>query len=176
MPYQNGRKILRNNFEEEYYGFKRRLIEMFLKVSQPQDFFNQPPQELMDTIEKLTNINKFKNFFQKSDISTDPRNIYWYAVVNGIQEDQGLLNEIMLELNLFRKELQFVLSKVDIDDASFLKSMRGLDRLIFTHKNTYTESYNIDSLQKFLWEIFSGGNVISGYTGKDSIKEFIDKI
>ena len=165
IPEQKRRSVIKINFEEQYILFKKDCIYLFLSA------LGEASNEKL--WEKLCDLKEFKKYFkEKYQSHPDKWNAVWANM------DDFLLEELLIQLGLFKDEIHFVLYNTDIYDKRVLSFFKLLSQHVYKF---YLRGINLENdtkkeLFRFLWELFSGWNFYEGYKNEDIVKIMIDKI
>jgi hypothetical protein len=164
-PNRQRKRLIKRNFKEQYHSFKQDTILILLSACH-------------ETIDnklslKLTEQSEFKKFFTKPN-KDEPRNIKWYDVLNGLKEYH--LKELLVELEIFRNEVAYVLDNVEINDPDVFSFFKRLSQTVYKLKNSTLDSDDFKPIEHFFWQVFAGWNIIDGYTDIDIVKVMISKI
>lgn len=163
LPEQQKRRRLRTNLRRQYDALKEATILQFLWAC------NVPASS--ELIESLKNRHDFKAFFKERISDSQDR---WHAVLNGLDETK--IADIVHELRHFRREVEYVLSAVDVTDPQVFGFMKGLTRIL-SGGERWSEDYDhVKALGGFMWSVHTGWDWVHGYTDKDSIADMIDRI
>lgn len=96
-------------------------------------------------------------------------------MLNGLDETK-MISNIVHELGQFRREVEYVLSAVDVTDPQVFGFMKELTRIL-SGGERWSEDYDdVKALGAFMWSVHTGWDWVHGYTGKDSIADMIDRI
>jgi hypothetical protein len=163
-PNRQRKKIIKQNFEEQYRLFKEEAIRIFLFACQGYS------DELSS---KLSEQSEFRKFFTEP-VDGDSRSARWYDVLNGLKGDR--LKELLVELEVFMNEVAYVLNNVEINDTDVFSFFKRLSQAVYRLKNSTSDYEDVEQLSKFLWELFAGWSFIDGYRTDDIIKVMISKI
>jgi hypothetical protein len=79
-------------------------------------------------------------------------------------------------MEILRREIEFVLESTDISDERPFEHLKRLSNLIITLRNTTIGYDSTKSLCNFLWDVFAGFSVATGYRERDVIAEMIKEI
>lgn len=164
-PSRQRKRLIKQNFGQQYLSFKHDMIGIFLSASQ-KVYDSELPSKLSDQSE-------FKKFFTQPD-NDDSRNIEWYAVLNGL--NQYHLKELLVELEIFMNEVGYVLNTVEINDPNVFSFFKRLSQAVYRLKHSTLEYDDVKHLSGFLWELFAGWSFIDGYREDDIVKVMIEKI
>ena len=163
LPESQKRSRIYRSMEKQYQFFKKSCISTFLILSNSQDY---PHSEM------LLDQEEFRRYFEHKNTNNRKR---WDAVINGIQDNEYYLNEILYELRVLNDEIKFVRSAIDIHDEEVFLYLNTLSRIILRMEATKPEYDDIKSLSRFLWEIFTGRSFIDDRK-TDIIADMIGRI
>jgi hypothetical protein len=127
---------------------------------------NQPTES--DLIERLKNQKDFMTFFNEPVTSNQNR---WHAVLNGLRDDY--VRAIVRELDLFRRELDYALTAVEVTDERVFSFLRNLTQVLQRSQYWSDREDQLKPLSQFMWSVFAGWSFVSGHTGKDHVAEMI---
>jgi hypothetical protein len=81
-----------------------------------------------------------------------------------------------MNMEIFRDEIAFILNNTDIPRDEPFQFLKRLSTVIYSKKGVTLDYNELKSFGRFLWEIFSGWDWISGYRKEDIIQRMIDDI
>jgi hypothetical protein len=163
IPAWQMKRRMKAHVQRRYDDLKRQCITHFLWAC------GEPAES--DLVDKLRDLNEFKEFF-KFQVSQDQNR--WHAVLNGLTEDY--LSSLVRELELFRGELDYTLTVVEVSDKRVFSFMRNLTEVLQRSQYWSDRHDQLKPLSQFMWSVFAGWSHATGYTGKDVIAEMIDAI
>ena len=79
-------------------------------------------------------------------------------------------------MEMFRNELIFVLNNTDIPKDEPFEFLKRLSRLIYSLKDVTPGYDEMKPLERFLWDVFAGFDLITGYRKDDIVKRMISEI
>lgn len=162
MPNKSRRRLLRETLATKYINFKREIIQTFIWACGESETIKFVDELATDHI-------KFREYFD-----SDSR---WYAVLNGIQGSEIHMKELLLAMNIFSKEVEYVLSNLPIDDPSIHRVFKGLNESIDRLKESEFDLYDrVKHVANFLWQILARWNHIEGHVEEDVIEKMIAHI
>jgi hypothetical protein len=163
FPQQRTRRLLRRSLQLRYSYFKEETILILLQAS--GEYFEY---ELAD---ELLDHEKFKSYFKKDN---DRR---WYAAINGLQGNDGKMNDLLVEMELLSQEIAYVLSAVEIDDEAAHAFFKRLSTHLYKLRNhtVYTND-QVKYLSQFIWEILARWSYIDGQRRDDIVQTMIGRI
>ena len=100
----------------------------------------------------------------------------FYAFENQMSPETYEFREIVLNLQILSKQIDYVLSNYEIEDQSAFDFFKRLEAFLLRMpylKPGYDES---KALCGFVWEIFAGFNIVEGYRGYDVIEKMVQDI
>jgi len=165
LPAQQRRARIKRNLQKHYNDFKLSCISIFLIHSKSQDY---EPQEM------LFDQEEFRRYFK---LNVTPDQTRWEAVTNVLTNGKSYpLNDILIELEILRDELGYVLTNIDVHDEEAFTFLKRLSHEIFRIKHLEPGYDDIISLCGFIWEMFTGWSFIEGYRNEDIIQAMINRI
>jgi len=165
LPNRRRKSLIKRNFEEQYRTFKHDTISIFLMACQGFHDSELP--------RKLSDQSEFVKFFREP-IGSDPRNIRWYTVLNGLKEHH--LKSLLVVMEIFMNEVAYVLNNIDINDPEVFAFFKRLSQAVYQLKNSTLGYEEIKPLDSFIWQIFGGFSIIDGRRDYDVVKKMINKI
>ena len=163
LPDYRKRLRIKKGLANHYQGFREDCIAIMLMVS--DGTFEWGFHEV------LVEQDKFRDYF-KEKVSPDQDR--WDAFQNKL--DEHYLQELIMKTEILRDEIAFVLNNVDIPDDRPFEFLKRLSRAILSMRNTTLGYDETKQFAGFLWSVFAGWDVISGYRDSDIIQEMIDAI
>jgi hypothetical protein len=163
LPEIERRRRSKRRFERRYQIFKKDCISIFLSVVDNSYEMKQ--------VETLLCQAEFKNYFQHKVSDSQDR---WHVLMN--KSDQGTLDEIILAMEVFRDEISFVLNNTDISQDEPFEFFKNFSSAIHSIKDTSPEYEPTKQFYSFLWSLFSGWNISTGYKQEDVVQKMIRSI
>ena len=165
LPERKRKDIIKHNFKKEYIYFKEECICIFLSA-----LGKSSGTKLWA---ELCNLGEFKKYFKEKCDNGQER---WYKVwgeLNGI-----LLKDLLVQLDILRDEVFFMLNNIEINDEKVLSIFKLLSQSVYRYR---VKGINMDydekkALLRFLWQLFSGWSRVDGYRKEDIIMLMIEKI
>jgi hypothetical protein len=121
--------------------------------------------------ETLMEQDKFREYFMEN---VAPDRNRWHEFQNKLNE--YYLKELLTRMAIFRDELAFVLNNTAIPKDEPFEFMKRLSAAIYSMKDVTLGYDESKPLASFLWNVFAGWNVITGYRKDDIVKKMIDAI
>ena len=122
-------------------------------------------------IDRLKSLEEFKVFFNEPVSEDQDR---WHAVLNGLTENY--VQSLVRELDLFRGELDYALTAVEVADDKVFDFLRNLTQLLQRSHYWSDSEDQLKPLSQFMWAMFTGWDIGQGYTGRDFVKEMVSAI
>ncbi|WP_439449432.1 hypothetical protein [Stenotrophomonas sp. ATs4] len=162
LPGHAKRKRIRKNLKHHYALFKEQCIYQLLFAS---NGVGDPK-----VVEELADINKFRAYFTAVGPSGGEK---WYDVMNGLEAQH--VSAIVVELGILAEELKYTLAAIDVGDDEIYAFLKRLSRAIVVLRDG-SENSDIKYLTNFLWELFAGWSIVTGYQDGDFVLDRLDKI
>jgi hypothetical protein len=163
MPENAKRRRIRNSFARHFREFKEDAISTMLMVTDGT-FTWGFHRELVDQ-------KKFREYFQQQVGQGENR---WDSLHNKMSE--YALNELLTQLEVLRAEITFTIAAIDIDDKKVLEFMKRLSATIVKMRETTLDYDSMKGFGNFMYEIFGGFNLVSGYQTRDFFEDMIQAI
>lgn len=159
---EHERKIrLRRGLDQQYRLFKLDCIATMLSIVESV-YDAELPEKLLDQ-------SSFRAYFSEP-VSEDQER--WHVFMNKI--DEFHLRDLLTSMEIFRDEVLFVMNNLDIPEEDTYEFLKRLSNIIYRLKDSSIGYDEIKPLSRFLWEIFAGYNIISGYRKEDIINKMIE--
>ena len=163
LPDYRKRQRIKKSLANHYRNFREDCIVVMLMVADGTFEWGFH--------ETLIEQDKFREYF-KEKISPDQNR--WHAFLNKL--DEHYLQELIMKTEILRDEIAFVLNNVDIPDDKPFEFLKRLSGAILSMRNTTLGYDETKQFAGFLWSVFAGWDVISGYRERDIIQEMIEAI
>lgn len=163
LPAWQKKNRLKAHLLRRYDDLKEQCLMHFLWAS------NEPAESTL--IDRLKSQEEFKTFF-KERVSQDQDR--WHAVLNGLTDDY--VQSLVRELDLFRGELDYALTTVEVADEKVFSFLRNLTQVLQRSRHWSDREDQLKPLSQFMWSMFAGWSFVSGYTGRDHVNEMIRAI
>lgn len=163
VPDYQKRQRIKRSLTKQYRSFREDCIAIMLMVSDGT-FVWGFHEELIDQA-------KFKEYFQQPVGQGQDR---WDAFQNKL--DEYNLEGLILNMEIIRDEIAFVLNNVDISDEQPFVFLKRLSHALLSMRKTTLGYDETKSFASFLWDVFAGWDVVSGYRERDIIGDMIAAI
>ncbi len=163
IPERKKRQRLKANLRRQYSNLKEECITNFL--------FTCNRSASLDLVDQLKDRVTFERYF-KEKVTPDQER--WDVVLNGMNDQT--VAAIVQELSIFRREVEFTLTAIDVDDPQVFAFLRDLTRVLHRTVDWSSGYDEIKPMAQFVWTMHTGWDWVQGYTGKDAISDMIDAI
>jgi hypothetical protein len=163
LPEHQKRQRINKSFARYYQEFKEDCIVTMLTVADGTFEWGLH--------ETLVDQEKFREYFHDKVSSSQDR---WDAFHNKL--DDYNLQELITNMEILRGEIAFVLMSIDTPDEKPFEFLKRLSSIIVQMKNTKLDYDSTKRLGNFLWDVFAGFSLVSGYRQHDIIAEMIKAI
>ena len=163
LPAKRKRNLIKYNYKKQYSAFKKGMIIVFLSAC------NQSYNSKL--LNKLNIQSEFKRYFEEQVSQSQNR---WHVVINGLEEQH--LKDILMELELFVNETDYVLNNIEFKDKKVFEFLNELKRTVYRLKNSTLEYKDVKMISQFIWQIFTGWSWSDGYPESDIIQDMINEI
>lgn len=169
-PEQRKRRIIKSNFSKMYKNIRKDILYLIIFASQKGG--RHDLQADRDTIAKLMTIQGFKDAFSGGREADEG----FYAFMNQMSDNTQEFREIVQNLEILSKQIEFVLHNYTIEDESLFDFFKRLEMMLLSLRRSTPGYDESKRLCQFLYEIFAGFNVIDGYRDFDVIEKMIADI
>ena len=163
LPDYQRRQRLKRGLKRHYKAFREGCIEIMLLVAD-HSYSAELPETLMDQ-------NKFREYFMEKVTRDCDR---WDDFQNNL--NAYYLGELLTRMEILREELIFRLNNTDIPKDQPFEFLKRLSTIIYSMKHVTLGYDESKPLAAFLWEVFAGWNLITGYRKEDIIEKMIGEI
>lgn len=148
---------------KHFRGFKITCTEIYLTAI-GDSWESELPEQLLRP-------ERFRDYFTERFSEDQTR---WHAVHNGLY-DYGV-PELILECELLAREIEYTLTKLDIEDEDVASFLRRLSRSLLRLRNSQPTYDDVKRLLNFLYPIHSHWSWLDGYVGRDPVGEMIARL
>jgi hypothetical protein len=163
LPEYQRRQRIKRSFRTHYRRFKEDCISTILGVAD-----GGYDVDLVDTLLAQPN---FREYFKQKVSASEER---WHRFLNNL--DEANLRELKTSLEIFRVEVEFVLNTTNIPDDEAFEFLKRLSAATRSMQDTTLGYDETKVFSRFLWEVFAGFNIVSGYSEMDIIEKMIDSV
>lgn len=163
LPEYERRQRLKRSFAAHYQRFRKDCVGIMLAVA-------HSPYTHEDR-ERLVDQKAFREYFnQKSSPSTDR----WHDFLNNL--DEYYLQRLLINLEILREEITFVLNNTDLADDKVFEFLKRLSNAIVAIRTTELGYDETKPLERLLYEMFAGFDFVHGCRDNDLVQDMIDAI
>lgn len=170
IPERRKKSIIKGNLQKFYRNIKRDILwqVVFASIRGGRTDLTTSMQE----VDALMGIEHFKAAFEHGREANEG----FYAFENQMSEDTHEFRAIILSLRVLSKQIEFVLHNYAINDQEAFDFFKRLEAFLMRLQSTEPGYDESKALCQFIWEIFTGFNIIEGYRGYDPIEKMIEGI
>ena len=171
VPERRRRAIIKRNLTNNYLYLKKNIAHQIFwaSVKGGRDDLREALFAGTEAVESLMKVGSFRRLFEGGKEADEG----WYAFENQMGPDSLEYREIILNLQIFQKQIDFVLHNYSGVDGRLFDLMKNLEIVLHRIDHTYPDYDGIKPLCSFLWTIFSGWDFAVGYRDYDPIEKMI---
>ena len=174
IPERKKRRIIKVNLKQQYANVKEAILHEIISASQKG---GRTDLMIVDscTIKRLLTTDGFREAFEGGKEGHEG----FYAFRNYMsKEDVPEYREIIINLQVLSKEIDYVLHNCPIKDEKIFGFFKRLQGLLILLENRSTGLYQDEEgmLSSFIWPVFSGYSIIEGDLGYDFVEKMIEEI
>lgn len=170
LPESRKKSIIKNNLQRMYQRIKEDILWAVVHASIKGGRRDLTPD--FETIRKLMTPRGFKDAFEGGREADEG----FYAFANQMHDDTPEFSQIVQNLQMLSKQIEFVLHNYSIEDQSVFDFFKRLELLLLELQARgpgYDES---KPLCRFIWDVYAGWDWIEGYRGYDKIQKMISDL
>lgn len=169
-PDQRKKKVIKNNLSRMYRNIKHDILWQIIFASVKGGRHDLSTD--LDTVDRLMKPNEFKVAFEGGREADEG----FYAFENQMSHDTPEFREIVLNLQMLSKQIEFVLHNYNIEDQALFDFFKRLELLLLKLQRSEPGYDESKGLCRFIWEIYAGWDFIEGNRGYDIIERMIAEI
>lgn len=170
VPDQRKRLIIKDNLRRMYQSIKEDILYQVVLASQKGGRCNLKADT--ETIAQLMTIEGFKQAFENGRKSNEG----FYAFENQMSNNTSEFEQILLNLEMLAKQIEFVLHNYTMDDEKLFGFFKHFELMLLSLRRSSPGYDESKPLCGFVYEMFSGWNSIEGYRSYDIIEKMIADI
>lgn len=170
VPDQRKRRVIKDSLARIYRGIKKDILYQVVFASQKGG--RRDLQADSETIDRLMTAKGFKEAFDGGREADEG----FYAFENQMDDDTPEYRNIILNLEMLSKQIEFVLHNYTMDDERLFGFFKRLELMLLSLRRTAPGYDDSKPLCRFVYEMFSGWNFIEGDRGYDIIEKMIADI
>ena len=170
VPQQRKKRIIKNNLRKMYLAIKHDILWQIIFASirgGRTDLTTDP-----DEIDRLMYVENFRAAFEHGAQADEG----FYAFENQMSEETFEFREIVVNLEVLSKQIDYVLHNYTIDTQKIFDFFKRLEAFLFRMRYLRPGYDESKALCAFIWEIFAGFDKIYGYRGYDIVERMIEDI
>lgn len=170
LPEQRKRRIIKNSLSHLYRNIKKDILYQVVFASQRGG--RDDLKADTETIERLMTPEGFRDAFDGGRNADEG----FYAFENQMDDDTPEYRQIILNLEMLSRQVEFVLQNYTMDDDGVFSFFKRLELMLIALRRSppgYDES---KPLCRFVYEMFTGFNWVKGHQGCDPIEKMIADI
>lgn len=170
IPERRKKSIIKSNLRRLYRDIKRDILWQVVFASIKGGRADLSTS--VDEIDKLMDIENFKAAFAPGREADEG----FYAFENQMSNETNEFREIVLNLKMLSKQIEFILHNYSMDDQKTFDFFKRLELLLMKLQSTGAGYDESKPLCRFIWDMFTGFSWIEGYRGFDPIERMIEGI
>ncbi|MBF0269953.1 MAG: hypothetical protein HQL44_15315 [Alphaproteobacteria bacterium] len=170
LPEKRKKTFIKQNLRKVYAEIKEAILYMVVFASQKGGRSDLSTD--VDFIKGLMSPEGFRAVFEGGRESTEG----FYAFRNYMSGDVFEYREIILNLHLLAKQIDFVLHNYPIADQKLFDFFKRLEMYLIRIERKGPGALEEKELSLLIWEMFGGWNYADGFCGYDVIERMIEEI
>jgi hypothetical protein len=170
VPERRKRLIIKSNLRKVYRNIKRDILWQIVFASIQGGRSDLTTS--VEQVDKLMGIEAFKAAFAHGREATEG----FYAFENQMSQDTYEFRQIILNLQILSKQIDYVLHNYPIQDQNVFDFFKRLEAFLMRIQHLTPGYDESKALCQFIWEIFAGFNFVEGDRGYDIIEKMIHDI
>lgn len=167
VPERRRKQLIKNNLRDMYLYLKRNIVREILHASKKGGRDDIQSDEA--TVQRLMDVRAFRDAFKDGREANEG----WYAFVNQMGPDSLQYQEIILNLQILRRQIDYTLHNYPIVGDRLFGLMKDLEEILFRIERTAPDYEGVKSFCRFLWATFAGSSFSAGKTEYDPIEKMI---
>lgn len=170
LPERRKRRVIKKALARMYRDIKQDLLYQVVFASQKGG--RHDLQADQSTIDRLMTPAGFIAAFEGGRESDEG----YYAFQNQMSDDTPEYRQIILNLEMLAKQIEFVLHNYTIDDETLFGFFKRLELMLLSLQRSEPGYDESKPLCRFVYEMFSGWDFVQGDRGFDPIEKMIADI
>jgi hypothetical protein len=170
LPERRKKNIIKTNLKASYLNIKRDILWQVVFASKKGGRNDLSTDS--ETIDNLMSMQKFKDTFSEGREGNEG----YYAFCNQMGSETPEFREILLKFRMLARQIEYILDNYGFEDQQVFDYLKRLEMFLMrmeVQKPGYDES---KLLCNFIYELFSGWDMIDGYRDYDQIQKLIDDV
>lgn len=170
LPERRRKQLIKGNLRKNYLYIKRSLLREVISGS----IFGgrSDLDHSLDTLDRLMDVDEFRKEFSGGGEAHEG----YYAFANHLQEDSLQFQEILLRLSQLKSQIGLILHNYPFSSSALIERFSFIEMRISRLERSQPGYDSSEPLLSFLFEIFSGWDMIQGYRATDYVLEAIDQL
>jgi len=170
VPERRKKSIIKSNLRRLYRDIKRDILWQIVFASIKGGRADLTTN--VEEVDKLMGVENFKAAFSHGREADEG----FYAFENQMSDETCEFREIVLNLQMLSKQIEFVLHNYAMDDQKAFDFFKRLELLLMRLQSMGAGYDESKPLCRFIWEMFTGFSWAEGYRGYDPIEKMIEDI
>lgn len=164
------KSIIKSNLRRLYRDIKHDILRqvVFASIKGGRTDLTTSVEE----VDRLMDVENFKAAFAHGSEADEG----FYAFENQMSNETSEFREIVLNLQMLSKQIEFVLHNYVLDDQKAFDFFKRLELILLKLQSSGAGYDESKPLCRFVWEMFTGFSFIEGYRGYDPIERMVDGI
>lgn len=167
VPERRRKKTIKSNLLQIYRDIKRDILQQVIHASIKGG--RSDLEASCEEIERLMDPNEFRATFRDGREGHEG----FYAFMNQMSDNTPEFQEIILNLKMLSKQIEFVIHNLSFDDESLFGFFKRLELTLLALKNSRPGYDESKELCRFILEICAGWGFVKGYRDHDIIERMI---
>lgn len=170
VPARRKKTIIKSNLQRMYRIIKRDILFSVVQASRQGGRHDLVPDD--ELMEELLTPHGFKKAFEGGRESDEG----FYAFENQMHEDNWEFRQIMLNLQMLSKQIDFLLQNYSVENQDAFDFFKRLELMLMRLQASGPGYEESKPLARFIWEVYTGWNWIDGDLGGDRIQKMISNL
>lgn len=167
LPEMRKKSIIKANLQKMYKSIKTDILWAIVFASIKGGRNDLTPN--LEFIESLMSPVAFKGAFAGGRESDEG----FYAFANQMSSETPEFHQIVKNLTMLSKQIEFVLHNYSIEDSEIFDYFKRLELMLMSLQANGAGYDESKPLCQFIWQVYAGWNVIEGDIGHDPIQKMI---
>jgi hypothetical protein len=167
LPEARKKSIIKANLQKIYKNIKMDMLWAIVHASIKGGRRDLTPS--VELVESLISPAAFKKAFEGGSEADEG----FYAFENQMDEETPEFRQIVQNLTVLSKQIEFALHNYSIEDQEVFDFFKRLELLLMSLQANGAGYEESKPLCRFIWEVYAGWNWIDGDIGYDPIQKMI---
>lgn len=170
LPANRRKTIIKTNLLRMYRGIKRDILYAVVHASMKGGRTDLSADS--ETIDELMSVKGFRQAFENGREADEG----FYAFENQMTSETPEFRQIVLNLQMLSKQIDYLLQNYSIDDQHAFDFFKRLQLLLIDLQEKGPGYDEAKPLGRFIWEVYAGWNFIEGDVDGDQIQKMIGSL